>query len=414
MRALLADGPFVNPDFTPVHARATHETRDVCAWTAAFLCFAIPWSDLFLLPLKVQFTRPLSVVAMLIWIVSARIGNRARPMGAAVFAMFLFVAFCPANFLITEDPERTSRRVLSYYGTFLLVLFLRQAVQSVETYQFLLKSLVAGCAVSLAGLAYNVLRGHEMGDGRYTAPHMDPNDLAAQLVFSITIATYLVFRRTKGSALLLAYIPFAVSGVLLTGSRAGLVIFGVCALYPLSALLRLKFRARCAVLVAIAASFVAVQAVAPDISFDRLRTTNEQITQLDMNGRGAIWTAGMEMFWQSPALGIGAGAFGSSVNVGTRVAAHNTYLEVLVEHGALGLLLFALISLTLLAVALTFAPEDRKMWLFLLSALAIMSATLSWENREMTWLIWGLCASYIRPAGEHLVCSLESPILRPA
>ena len=401
MRALTADGLFSPPQLAPVHARAAHETRDVCAWSAAFLCFAIPWSDVFLLPYHVQFTRPLSVLALLVWMFSARIGNRARRMGGAILAMFLFVAFVPVNFLFTEDPERTSRRVLSYYGLFLLAIFLRQAVQSWQTYQFLLKALVAGCAVSLAGVTYSFLRGLDLGDGRYSAPRMDPNDLAGQLAFSIPVATYLLFRRTKGSMLLLAYLPLAVTGILLTASRAGMVVLALVVLYPLSALMRLSFRVRATVVVAVVASSLAVMSVAPGISFSRLRTTNDEINRLDMNGRGAILTAGMELFWQNPVLGVGAGAFSSAVNGGSRIAAHDTYLEVLVEHGALGLFLFAAVSLTLAAVVRSYAAEDRKMWFFVLAALTVMSFTLSWENREMTWLLWGLCASYVPPPARN-------------
>ena len=118
-----------------------------------------------------------------------------------------------------------------------------------------------------------------------------------------------------------------------------------------------------------------------------------------MNGRGTIWKSGLAVFWEHPIAGIGAGAFGGTVSA--RTAAHNTYLEVLVEHGIIGLLVFLAILLGLFARTRHFPPDERLLWRVILGSWMILAMTLSWENREITWLLWALCSSPVARCEER-------------
>ena len=114
-----------------------------------------------------------------------------------------------------------------------------------------------------------------------------------------------------------------------------------------------------------------------------------------MNGRGTVWNNGLDLFWQNPILGIGAGSFSGTVGGGIRMAAHNTYLEILVEHGAIGLTVFLTILAGLILKTKRYPLDERLLWWITLGCWMILVATLSWENREITWLIWGLCISFV-------------------
>jgi O-antigen ligase len=90
------------------------------------------------------------------------------------------------------------------------------------------------------------------------------------------------------------------------------------------------------------------------------------------------------------------------------LAAHNTFLGILVEHGLVGLTLFGCIIWTLMAKAWRTPALESRMWMVTLLAWCVGAMSLSWENREMTWLLWGLCASYPLLARRHAVRRVPS------
>ena len=387
-------------DSPPISWGLSGRAQAVYGWIAAFCAFAIPWSDMALLPYDVQFTRPLVALAVLSWLLSWRADSRVRRMGFPLWAMLFFLLLAPAHFLTADDPARTGRRLTSYLGLFLMALFFQQAIRTGRTYRLVLGCYIAGCSVSLGGLALNLLRGVTMGDGRYTAPSYDPNDLAGQVALSIPVAAYLGFRLKRGAIWFRLYLPIAVAGILLTASRAGLVVLALVCVYPAMGLLRKARRGKLGILTSVVVTGCAVYYLSPNISYHRLQTMYDEISRGDMNGRGAIWINGMRLFWEHPVLGIGAGAFAGSASGRFSSAAHNTYLEVLVEHGIAGFSGFLLIVLGLAVRAARFPPDERLLWWVVLGSWMVLVFTLSWENREYTWLMWGLCASFVAPSAK--------------
>jgi len=363
-------------------------------WLAGLYAFIVPWSDMILLPYQVQFSRPLAVFAVLALVLSWRSGNTLRRVGFPIGAMALFIMLVPIHLLSASDPERTGRRLVSYLGLFFMTLFLQQCVRSWNAHRTVLCCYIGGCTVLMANLGWSVLQGHVQGDGRHTGFGFDPNDLAGQIALSIPVAAYLAFTLRRGSLWFRLYLPLAVVAILLTASRAGLVVLILCSLYPLFCLARRMKRGRLGLVVALALTVMAIDALAPSISFRRLATLRDQVLSGDMNGRGAVWINGLETYWDNPVLGIGAGAFSGAVRGGNRVAAHNTYLGVLVEHGSVGLTLFLAIVFGLFFRVRKYPLEERMLWWTVLLSWMVLVTTLSWENREYTWLMWGLCASF--------------------
>jgi O-antigen ligase len=240
---------------------------------------------------------------------------------------------------------------------------------------------------------YNFTLGVTQGDGRFTGPGFDPNDLAVTLSLGIPIAWYLAFtsRRTIWANRL--YIPCALAAVLLTASRSGLLTLAVSMVFPLISVRQLSKRGRWAVTLVCVLCVGSILYVIGDVSVQRLSTTIEQLTGGDMNGRVDIWRQGLEVFWRNPVLGAGGGSFGTAVvgKSGAHVAAHNTFLGVLVEHGIVGLLLFVLIIGSIVRRIWGGSPLERRFWIVMLLAWGVALSSLSWENRELTWLLWGLC-----------------------
>jgi len=365
----------------------------VLAWAVVF---AIPWGDMIWLAYDVQASRVLTVaVAAFIGISLWRKG-RLRALNTSHWWMILFVVWSAANIAWTPEPERSFRRILSYYQLFSCVWIIHQCSATFERHCRLLGAYVLGCYVVFCGLLYNFARDVYQGDGRYTAPGFDPNDLAGTLILAIPVAWYLSIRTKSLRWLHRLYIPCAILAALLTASRGGLVTLGVVLIFPLLSIPKSSIRAVVSLVVLAGVSTLTVATFMSDISVRRLSTIAEQLAARDLNGRVNIWQRGLEAFAEHPLAGAGAGAFANAIGArrSRDIAAHNSLLGILVEHGLAGVCLFLGIILSLYRRAWRGPSVDWRLWLVLLTGWAVAASTLSWENRELTWLLWGLCAAH--------------------
>jgi len=358
------------------------------------VAFCVPWGDMVLLPGEIQASRVLTIVAAFTWILAVWSGKRFRTVTATQLFMLAFVVWAGANTFWSEDSWRSVRRMLSYSQLFLDAWLVYQLVRTADEYRSIMQAYVLGCYVLFAGLMYNFISGVAQGDGRYTAPGLDPNDLASTLALGIPLAWYLAFTSRKGLWLNRLYIPCALTAALLTASRGGLVTVVISMGFPLLAMPSISRRAKIALVVMVTICAGSVVYFWSDISVGRLSTILDQLSARDMNGRVEIWQRGFEVFLDNPLLGVGAGAFGATVvgGVGAELAAHNSYLGVLVEHGLIGLVCFLLIAFSLIRQTWWSPPLERRLWFVMLLAWGVTLSTLSWENREVTWLIWGMCS----------------------
>ncbi|MBL8177155.1 MAG: O-antigen ligase family protein [Bryobacterales bacterium] len=363
------------------------------------LVFLIPWGDMLLLPVRVQFSRAFTLIAAAAWIPLLWKRRILRPHEPAHFWMLLFVLWVGLTVIQTAEPERGLRRVLSFGQLLLDAWIIHQSVRTAERYHKLLTAWVLGCCVCLGGVLYNFLLDVRQGDSRVSAPGFDPNDLAVTLVLGIPAAWQLSMRERSRGWLFLLYIPLAVAGAFLTASRGAAVTLAVVLLLPLSTLWRNTAKAFVGIAALGGLIVYGVSSFSEDVAFRRLSTIGDQVSARDLNGRIDIWRKGYAAFLQHPIMGVGAGGFENAIGAtrGTGMAAHNTVLGVAVEHGIVGLLFFLGVVVSLARRAGKGDSYERRTWIILLTAWAIAAMSLSWENREMTWLLWGLCAAKPQP-----------------
>ncbi|MBL8210051.1 MAG: O-antigen ligase family protein [Bryobacterales bacterium] len=346
-----------------------------------------------LLPYQVQASRVFTLFVGAFWFFAILRGRALRKPEIAHWAMLLFIVCAAANLPWTPEPERSFRRILSYSQLFLLAVLVHQAARTTRQYHSLLAAYLAGGMVPIAGQFYNFTFGVTTGDGRYTSPGFDPNDLAITLVLGIPIAWHLAVKRRLHTWLASCYIPLAITGCLMTASRGALVTLAVALLYPLTSLPKMRRRSMAAFFLILGGSVCVFLSLKGDIAFHRLATITRELSDRDLNGRVDIWQRGINVFMDNPLLGAGAGNFGSAVGSwrSRDIAAHNTMLGVLVEHGLLGISLFIFTIAALLQRARQGEPGEGRFWILLLASWCVAVSTLSWENRELTWLLWGLC-----------------------
>jgi O-antigen ligase len=339
------------------------------------------------------FTRWLTPLLAAAWVM-ATWKTPSRKLHIAQVIMAIFILWVLLSGFTTVDLGRTYRRVLSYLQLFLVTLLIFQCTRNRQDWLRVLQGFILGLWPPILGLAYNLQMGFLMGDGRYTAPGFDPNDLAASLSLGIPVAWYLLVNTRRLRWLNGLYIPCASIAILLTASRGGMVTLGIGMLFLLWSIARISWAARLGGVLLLAASGFAVNSFRDEISVSRLATIGSQLTARDLNGRFDVWVRGAQVFLDSPVLGVGPGAFSSAISSdgGAKIAAHNTFLEVVVEHGAVGLALFGGVLMALVLEIRKQAVLEKRLLATLLAIWFTACQALSWENREITWVVWAFCA----------------------
>jgi O-antigen ligase len=355
------------------------------------LPFCIPWGDMVTIA-DLSFSRWLTLPLTLAW-TAAVWHSPVRKAQASLVLMMAFIAWVMVGVLVTLDLDRSVRRVFSYCQLFLQTWILFQYTRSRRDWHSILQAFLVGAWIPIMGVLNSWRAGYVLGDGRYTAHGFDPNDLAATLALGLPIAWYQISRNHWRWVNAL-FIPGAVASILLTASRGGLIVLAIGGLFPLWAMRRLPLKRKLGLVCVLVLIGGAVLNMQDQISFHRLATLGPQLAARDLNGRFEAWVRGFDVLIENPLTGVGPGAFSAAVasGGGTKVAAHNTFLEVAVEHGLIGFALFAAVVAVLFIRAQKLASLERGLLTVLLCVWAVASSALSWENREITWLIWAFCA----------------------
>jgi O-antigen ligase len=212
-----------------------------------------------------------------------------------------------------------------------------------------------------------------------------------------------------------AYIPLAFFGIALSGTRTALIASIVGMLYGLVSLSRVKIWVRATILILLVVSilYFVVPRVQDLRSFERLGTTTTELTQGDLNNRTNNWKEGIDAFLEHPLLGIGTNMYPTINRWGK--AAHNSFIAVLVELGAIGFVIF----MGLIAVAFIETWRQPRwqalFWSSILLVWILGSSTLTWTHRKTTWLFMSLLvanAALFVPRNEAVRQEESLPFLR--
>lgn len=394
------------------------------AFAAAWvLSFAVPWDDMILLPGRIPLARVLSLAVALIWTVSILRRGAVRRPDIAHGWMGAFLLWAALGVFWSAFPENTVRRSLSYLQLFTIAWVIYQFSAHRSCYLKLLQAFVWGEYVLLGGVLFSYFSRGALGDGRYSAAGVDANDAASTLALGVPIACFLFAIRPRGWSWLHGlYLPLATVCILLSGSRGGLLTLAVAASFPLLLLSILTWRLRIAIAVVLTISIATASKLSDTFGWRRLTTTAAQFASRDLNGRFDVWAMGLALFETHPWRGIGGGTFAATT--GSRqalsISGHNSFVEVLVENGGIGLALFLFIIVSVARKRPRATGMEAALWMVLLMAWLISNLSCSWENKNVTWLLWGLMLGYPLPSRSPAVFVFQkiSPravaTLRPA
>jgi O-antigen ligase len=315
----------------------------------------------------------------------------------------------------TGDVNRTSQHIQTWFQLALMVFILWDLLDTRKALLSGLQMYVLGGYVVFANAVGNFALGKTYYFERFSAEGTNPDDLGLVLALGIPIAWYLVGSVELSPRTLwlkwinFAYVPVALLGIALSGTRTALIAALPGLVFALVSAVRLSIWAKSAIVaLGVSAAYLLIPLV-PEASFQRLGTTGTEVFQGDWNGRIELWAQGLAAFREHPLFGIGSNMY-RSINFEGKVA-HNSFLSVLVELGIVGFVLFAVILGIVFIRAIHQPRWEAAFWLSVLATWALGAFTLTWEYRKPTWVILSFViasSAVVVPVREHARAVLAS------
>lgn len=368
-----------------------------------------------LLPV-VTVSKALGLLLVVSWLGSVAVRRRGMPSLLAdrpsvMVLLSLFVTWVGVSLLWAQQSGPVFAELTRFLPLFALFPIVYAAIRTRRHAMMLMLIIVAGSMLSAIVGILTPLPPDAQGAGRLAGAGAGANALAPVLVSGAVLAAAFAGMRSPRVAFRLAAVAaavFCIVGVVLTGSRGGLLGLGVALIAALLFAGRGR-RVRVVPIVSFAAvlTVLYIIAFAPPILKERIADPG------DGSGRADIWRVGIEMVKANPALGVGAGNFKarspeyvleaglirrSDLIVDDPHVTHNIYLQVLSQLGIVGLLLMLSIVGAALAATAHAAREfarrkDQEMDLVARAVFVALCGMLaagffgSWLFSKTLWLL---------------------------
>jgi O-antigen ligase len=361
--------------------------------------FSLPWEKTVLLSGFGTASRLLGVVAFAAGVAAAARRKSLRGPNLALVLAGCFAAWTSMTWFWSVAPEATALRAATMVQLFAMAWLIWDQCRSGSGQRQLMAAYVAGSSIASISTLVRYAQEHQTYYRRYAAAGFDPNDLGLTVALVVPMALYLALRQ-KGPGRWLSYaaVALAIAAVLLTASRSALVatclgfVFAACTWRQAGTAHRIAS-------VALAVSLgLGIVWLAPEASRDRLSTLPGELSGGTFHNRTRIWKAGLKVFRHRPVAGVGAGAYpqavfpllGRPALAGHEYVAHNTFLSVMVECGAIGLAIYGLMLGVLAVFVWVMPPIEGALWATMLAVWTTGVFTLSWEHRKPGWLLFAL------------------------
>jgi O-antigen ligase len=330
------------------------------------------------------------------------------------YVLGAFVAWAGMSLLWAEDTTLVQTPLMRYALNLVLFLIVFTAVRTPKQLVWTLGAyVVGGTAAAAYGLARPPSDVAYYDIQRVAGTLGDPNELASVLVPAIVIAFGLAIVLKRAPLVRLMLVAAGVicaGGVFLTLSRGGLVALGVALVAAV--VVAGRWRAQALVL-----SLCVAMSVGFWFSFIATDDQVNRVTNIEGGtGRADLWKISNRMIADKPVAGVGLGNFQvASVHyllepgvierdefiVDQPKVAHNTYLHVFAELGAIGGAMFiailGFVLLCILRAAREFARMEEKALELLARTLfvalvGILTADffISEQFSKQLWLLLGM------------------------
>lgn len=262
-----------------------------------------------------------------------------------------------------------------------------------------------------AGVAPAETSGFWRLTGRLSGGAIDPNALGLLCGLATVVALARLFTDPARRALSALLAAFCGAGLVLSGSRSGLLVAGLGLLLWVLGADRL--RGRVAIFAAGAAVLVLVAAAAlrgsPGTTGSRLWELLDPTVPAEFHAssRPLLWQSAVRLFRHHPVEGAGLAAFSwelpdllaeAGQSLPMRDNPGNAYLQALAETGAIGFVLTAVLAVSLARFALSGGEGSGAAVAAFLAALALGSHWLAPDVALLFFLLAALAAPVVAPA----------------
>jgi len=361
------------------------------------MIFTIPLEGAARLGGATSIARSIGLVVFVSWLATIVVTKQIRRISTIHILVLAYVLWFGLSDFWSHNPSITSFRFKTYIQLLLFFVIIWDMFLHRGDVDWGLQAFLIGCYFAAIGTWHSFLTGQTYNafQERYTSfAGIDPNSAGVVMALAIPMAWWLaqesdVIRNRKWLRMLnYAYIPLATFAILLTASRTALLAVIIAYMFILVAAQSLGWITRIFIIAMLGGAIYGVTQYVPAASFERLNTIGESISENDLTGRGEIWQEGIEFIRDYPVLGIGGGNFAYRSTIG--LPAHNLVISVWAETGLIGVVLYLSIIGVVIWSALRHRPMEAFFWCTLILIWATGAASLNWEARKQTWLIFGL------------------------
>lgn len=258
---------------------------------------------------------------------------------------------------------------------------------------------VSGAIVAFGIIFSNFLRGiNGPYYNRFTIENIETDSMAIILSLAIPMAVWLYtqYKNPIAKALSLMCVPIIFYGIFLTGTRTGLVTGMVGIMYLGFTQRKAPINLKIIYAALLVGLITAVISLAPKESVERIFSIGQAIQSGDLNSREVIWQFSIESWKENPIIGGGTGSLGHGLNrfhVEFK-SAHNSYVQILTEHGLIGLGLY-LVMLGSLMYYIFQCPVETKIFLMaLFMTIAVSQLSLHSHKVKEVWFVWSIIAAH--------------------
>ena len=377
------------------------------AWVLLCLfVFSIPWEKSIAAPGIGTFSHLLGVLAFGAAAAAAVQRGSLRPPNLPLAIAVCFALWAGLTWFWSVDRPATLHRAATFAELTAMAWLIWDSCRDRLRQRQLMQAYVWGAFVAAISVYVRFFLGRQTYWRRYAAPGFDPNDCGLILALSVPLALYLASR--SDSRMRTGYriaVVVVLGALLLTASRTALIAAFVAFGFAVWTWREADLSQRIASVLLPLGLIAGLYGFAPAPARERLATVGRELTRGTLHNRTTIWKAGIKVLRRHPILGIGVGAYPEAVRpaIGKPgipdhfYVAHNTFLSVLVESGAIGFALYGAMLAALAAFVWTMPSTERALWTVMLLVWAVGVSTLTWEQYKPSWLIvalimteWGL------------------------